>query len=140
MPAKKNPDELTGLECGLMKINSNRKWKIELLEGVINVRTKFTIELLKDNHEKLKEFYIVGRFRVRGYHMTQLKEYTNKKGNKSMKHYIDDQYIGPQPKSKVPVLIPWSIGIDEKTIELFDIDDDGMLIANKERFEKHYNH
>lgn len=138
MPAKKNTDELTGLECGLIKNNSIKKWEIEKLEAAVTARTKFTIDLLKDNHEKLKEFYIVGRFRVSGYRMTELKEYTNKKDKKSMKHYIDNCYIGPQPKSKVPVLIPWNINIDEKTIKLFNIDDDGYLVANKELFEKFY--
>jgi len=138
MPAKKNPDELTGLECGLIKNNAIKRYHIEELEKKLQDRTQFTIDLIKDNPAKLKQFYIIGDFWIKGYKMTELKEYTNKKGKKSMKHYIGEHYIGPQPKSKEPTLVPWNIKIDEKTIKLFDFDDDGWPVANKERFEKFY--
>ena len=138
MPAKKNPDELTGLECGLMRNNAIKRHHIEELEKKLQDRTQFTIDLIKDNPAKLKQFYIIGDFWIKGYKMTELKEYTNKKGKKSMKHYIGECYIGPQPKSKEPTLVGWNIKIDEKTIKLFDFDDDGWPVANKARFEKFY--
>ena len=135
----KNQDELTGLECGLIKNNNNLKWENKSLKEKLDARTTFIINLLKDDHIKLKEFYIAGDFWVKGYKMTELKEYTNKKGKKSMKHYVGNKYLNPQPKGDVPILVNgWSIQITEESINLFDIDKDGMLVANKERFEKFY--
>ena len=110
----KNQDELTGLECGLIKNNNGLKWENKGLKEKLDLRTTFIINLLKDDHTKLKEFYIAGDFWVKGLVMTELKEYTNKKGKKSMKHYVGNRYVSPQPKSDVPTL------------------------ANKERFEKFY--
>ena len=54
-----------------------------------------------------------------------------------MKHYVGIKYLNPQPKSKEPVLINWTTYIDDITIELFDIDDDGMLKPNEERFKRY---
>tara|TARA_R110000764_G_scaffold85901_1_gene166553 strand:+ start:95 stop:511 length:417 start_codon:yes stop_codon:yes gene_type:complete len=135
----KNQDELTGLECGLIKNNNGLKWENKGLKEKLDLRTTFIINLLKEDHTKLKEFYIAGDFWVKGLVMTELKEYTNKKGKKSMKHYVGNRYVSPQPKSDVPTLVNgWNVQITEKSINLFDIDKDGMLVANKERFEKFY--
>ncbi len=138
MPNKQT-NEFTGLEKGLFKIKNNQEWKIEQQEKKLDSRTRFTIDLLKDNHTKLKEFYVIGDFWIKGYRMTELKEYTNRKGVKSMKHYIGKNYISPQPPCKEPTLHGgWSIFIDKETIELYDIDDNGMLKANKEKFQRYW--
>tara|TARA_Y100001937_G_scaffold96582_1_gene131316 strand:- start:34 stop:459 length:426 start_codon:yes stop_codon:yes gene_type:complete len=135
----KQTNELTGLEKGLFKIKNKQEWKIEQQEKKLDSRTRFTIDLLKDNHTKLKEFYVIGDFWIKGYRMTELKEYTNKKGVKSMKHYVGEKYINPQPKSKEAELVfGWGIYIDATTIELYDIDDNGMLKANKEKFQRYW--
>jgi hypothetical protein len=141
-PSTKTQEELTKLEKGLLSHKSRLEWNIKSLNGKLDSRTKYTIDLLKDNQcpQLLKEFYIIGDFWIKGFKMTELKEYTNKKGVKSMKHYIGNKYIAPQPKGTEPVLMNgWSIHINTITIELFDIDGDGMLIANKNKFERYYN-
>jgi len=135
--AKKHSNELTGLEKGLFKIKKWRETEIDDLREKVDKRTQFTIDLLKDNHDKLKEFYLIGEFWIKGFRLTELKEYTNKRGNKSMKHYIGTKYLNPQPKSKEPTLINWKTYIDIGTIDLYDIDDDGMLQPNKEKFKRH---
>jgi len=137
--AKKYSKELTDLEKGLLNIKDNQTYQIQQKDKKLDLRTKFTIDLLKDNHTKLKEFYVIGDFWEKGFKMTELKEYTNKRGNKSMKHYVGKYYVSPQPKSDKPVLVNgWSIGINEETIELYDIDSNGMLVANKEKFQRYY--
>ena len=134
-----NQDELSGLEKGLLSHKGRLEWSNKQITNKLDVRTKFTIELLKDNPEKLKEFYTIGDFWIKGFRMTHLVEYTNKKGIKSMKHYVNNKYISPQPKSKDPVMVGgWSISVDEKTIDCFDIDSDGNLVANKEKFKRYY--
>ena len=55
----KNSNELTDLEKGLFNIKSRQEWKINSQEYKLDMRTKFTIDLLKDNHTKLKEFFFV---------------------------------------------------------------------------------
>jgi len=135
--ASKSNDEMTDLEKGLTRWNRDKAQKIYQLNEQLDKRTKFTIDLLKDNHDKLKEFYMIGGFVAKGYKMTELIEYTNKRGKKSMKHYVGTKYLKYQPKSDVPVLITWTTPITEKTIELFDIDGDGMLVANEERFKRY---
>ena len=57
----------------------------------------------------------------------------------SKKHYIGNKYLKYQPKSTEPVLIEWWISITETTIELYDIDDNGMLVPNKEKFQRYYD-
>tara|TARA_R110000803_G_scaffold43313_7_gene92517 strand:- start:5 stop:430 length:426 start_codon:yes stop_codon:yes gene_type:complete len=137
MPTADN--QLTGLEKGLLNIKSNQTMTINQQSRTLDKRTKFIIDLLKDDHTKLKEFYIIGDFWIKGFRMTEIKEYTNKKGVKSMKHYVGNKYISPQPKNTEPVLVGgWCINIDEKTIDLYDIDGEGNLIANKERFNRYY--
>ena len=133
-------DELTGLEKGLLNNKGRLEWSNKSLEKKLNIRTKFTIDLLKDNHIKLKEFYIIGDFWIKGFVMTELREYTNKRGIKSMKHYVGGKYVAPQPKSKEPVMMGgWSLSINGEIIELYDIDSDGMLVANKEKFQRYYD-
>ena len=97
--AKKYSKELTDLEKGLLNIKDNQTYQIQQKDKKLDLRTKFTIDLLKDNHTKLKEFYVIGDFWEKGFKMTELKEYTNKRGNKSMKHYVGKYYVSPQPKS-----------------------------------------
>ena len=138
MASKQNKDELTGLEKGLLTNKGRLEWNNKSLTDKLDVRTKFTIDLLKDNPEKLKEFYVIGDFWVKGFRMTHLKEYENKRGIKSMKHYVGNKYISPQPKSKEPTMVGgWSIEINVGTIELYDIDDNGMLVANEEKFKRY---
>ncbi len=135
----KNSNELTDLEKGLFNIKSRQEWKINSQEYKLDMRTKFTIDLLKDNHTKLKEFYVIGNFWIKGFKMTELKEYENKRGKKSMKHYVGKYYVSPQPKSKEPALVNgWNIEINEDTIELYDIDSEGNLVANEEKFQRYY--
>ena len=133
-------DELTGLEKGLLNNKGRLEWSNKQMTDKLDVRTKFTIELLKDNPEKLKEFYMIGNFWIKGFRMTYLKEYENKRGIKSMKHYVGNKYISPQPKSKEPAMVGgWSIEINEETIDCFDVDSDGNLVANKEKFQRYYD-
>ena len=49
-----NQDELSGLEKGLLSHKGRLEWSNKQITNKLDVRTKFTIELLKDNPEKLK--------------------------------------------------------------------------------------
>ena len=132
------PDgKLTDLEKGLSKHNLNLKISLTHLKQKIEPRTKFTINLLKDDHKNLKEFYIIGDFWKKCWAWTELKEYTNKRGKKSMKHYVGNHFWNPQPEGDKPVLVfGKNILITKDTIDLYDIDDNGDLIANKERMDR----
>ena len=128
---------LTGMEQGLLKHNAYRKSMINNLENVMDKRTNFIIDTLKNNHTKLKEFYVSCDYWEKGYVMTELKEYTNKNGKTTMKHYVGYTYVNPQPKSKEPVMVEWRIKVTPNNIDCFDIDDKGMLQANEEKFQKY---
>jgi hypothetical protein len=129
---------LTDMEQGLLKHNAYRKAKINNLENVMDKRTNFIIDALKNDHTKLKEFYVSCDYWEKGYVMTELKEYTNKNGKTTMKHYVGYRYMNPQPKSKQPVMIGCRMKVTCDNIDCFDIDDKGMLQANEEKFQKHY--
>ena len=69
-----------------------------------------------------------------------LVKYKNKKGKKTMKHYVGKHYWTKQPKEEEPTLVyGWSIQITEETVELYDIDNKGNLIANKDKFQRYYD-
>ena len=53
--SSKNDGEMTDLEKGLTKWNRDKAFQISVFENQMEKRVKFIIELLKDNHEKLKE-------------------------------------------------------------------------------------
>ena len=130
---------LTEMEKGLNKHYTNAKWKIKNLEEKCNTRHGLVLKLLGDDTDKVKEYYIGGLYWIKGYMMTELREYTNKKGKKSMKHYINQWYVNPQPKENESVLVNgFAIEITEATYDLFDLQPDNELVANKERFLRYY--
>ena len=138
--AQQNQTPLTDMEKGLLKHKSRMESHLNGVQRKLDIRTKFIIDLLKDDHKKLKEFYVIGDYWMKGYVMTELKEYTNKKGKKTMKHYVGKHYWTKQPKEEEPTLVyGWSIQITEETVELYDIDNKGNLIANKDKFQRYYD-
>ena len=135
---------LTEMEKGLNKHFSNAKRTIHQLEEKSKTRHNLILKLLGDDTDKVKEYYIGGDYWIKGYMMTELREYTNKKGKKSMKHYIKTQhgfyyYVNPQPEEDESVLVGgFAIKITEDTYDLFDLQPDNSLVANKERFLRYY--
>ena len=131
--------DLTKMEKGLNKHFSNAKRTIHQLEEKCKTRHNLILKLLGDDTEKVKEYYIGGDYWIKGYMMTELREYTNKKGKKSMKHYINQWYVNPQPEEDESVLVNgFAIKITEDTYDLFDLQPDNSLVANKERFLRYY--
>ena len=120
-----NPNP-SGKEMGLIKLASKRNqqlvWKMEELKKSYKVACEMLYSV--GGEDKVFDFYKKVGFWSEAFHLSNIDDYTNKKGHKSLAHFNNNgKYIGSVSKlGRFPIYVLAMMEVNDENRHLWKID------------------